>query len=367
MRSSPQRRIVAACSRCQVLSLHPRSPSASPASARSPPPRRATARPRSSRAPRSTTPRTSTRSAARRSRHGDAGRQLAAVLGAGGRPELLLLRHRRPLQHQDRQRRRRQRRRRLPVDVQGPLPQPDTFLYNNGPVTSLNDENLNYYQTYKLVRIDPSPARPRRSSSNEARRARRTSARRPCPTTRRCATQATRPPAKNVEVVRRPGRGPVLPRPAGLRPALRRRPLRGRRRHARRLQRPVGGAPGAAAVGREERRTPRRTRSSASGRRRDEGVNGKFRPGLAPGQPAGQRGRHPAQGQGHVQRLQARRSDGQFLQLRHQPRAAQGDRGRLRHRRAQRRRATTSCRCSSPGVEGLNQPKGRSPRASSCG
>ncbi len=29
----------------------------------------------------------------------------------------------------------------------------DTFLYANGEVTSLNDENLNYYQTYKLVRI----------------------------------------------------------------------------------------------------------------------------------------------------------------------------------------------------------------------
>ncbi len=29
----------------------------------------------------------------------------------------------------------------------------DTFLYANGPVTSLDDENLNFYQTYKLVRI----------------------------------------------------------------------------------------------------------------------------------------------------------------------------------------------------------------------
>ena len=29
----------------------------------------------------------------------------------------------------------------------------DTFLYANGPVTSLNDENLNFYQTYRLVRI----------------------------------------------------------------------------------------------------------------------------------------------------------------------------------------------------------------------
>jgi hypothetical protein len=29
----------------------------------------------------------------------------------------------------------------------------DTFLYANGPVTSLDDKNLNFYQTYKLVRI----------------------------------------------------------------------------------------------------------------------------------------------------------------------------------------------------------------------
>ena len=29
----------------------------------------------------------------------------------------------------------------------------DTFLYANGPVTGLNDENLNFYQTYRLVRI----------------------------------------------------------------------------------------------------------------------------------------------------------------------------------------------------------------------
>ncbi|QIK64932.1 DUF4331 domain-containing protein [Nocardioides sp. HDW12B] len=29
----------------------------------------------------------------------------------------------------------------------------DTFLYNNGPVTTLNDENLNYYQTYRLTQI----------------------------------------------------------------------------------------------------------------------------------------------------------------------------------------------------------------------
>ena len=29
----------------------------------------------------------------------------------------------------------------------------DTFLYATGPVTSLKDENLNFYQTYRLERI----------------------------------------------------------------------------------------------------------------------------------------------------------------------------------------------------------------------
>jgi hypothetical protein len=31
----------------------------------------------------------------------------------------------------------------------------DTFLYNTGPVTSLGDENLNFYQTYDLKRVVP--------------------------------------------------------------------------------------------------------------------------------------------------------------------------------------------------------------------
>ncbi len=33
----------------------------------------------------------------------------------------------------------------------------DTFLYNNGRVTSLRDENLNFFQTYKLWRINRAP------------------------------------------------------------------------------------------------------------------------------------------------------------------------------------------------------------------
>jgi hypothetical protein len=38
---------------------------------------------------------------------------------------------------------------------------PNTFLYNTGPVTSLNDRDLNFYQTYDLTRIDRDNGRKR--------------------------------------------------------------------------------------------------------------------------------------------------------------------------------------------------------------
>lgn len=38
---------------------------------------------------------------------------------------------------------------------------PKTFLYNTGPVTSLNDRDLNFYQTYDLTRIDRDNGRKR--------------------------------------------------------------------------------------------------------------------------------------------------------------------------------------------------------------
>ena len=95
----------------------------------------------------------------------------------------------------------------LPVDVQGPATQTkDTFLYNTGPVTSLDDPNLNFHQTYTLTKIR-GRARPR-SSFATARSRRPTSATRPCRTTRRCATQAiTGRPARDIA-----SRSPARPR-----------------------------------------------------------------------------------------------------------------------------------------------------------
>jgi hypothetical protein len=40
------------------------------------------------------------------------------------------------------------------VGLLEPVPEPNTFLYNTGPVTSLNDQDLNFYQTYDLIRIN---------------------------------------------------------------------------------------------------------------------------------------------------------------------------------------------------------------------
>ena len=58
------------------------------------------------------------------------------------------------VRHQHRQRRRRARGRRLPLAVHDASAQPpDSFIFNNGQVTSLDDENLLIFQTYDLTRV----------------------------------------------------------------------------------------------------------------------------------------------------------------------------------------------------------------------
>ena len=84
---------------------------------------------------------------------------------------------------------------------------------------------------------------------------------------RRCATRPTIDLPGRLEGLRRPGRRPVLPRPAGVRPALRRRPERGRPGHAGRLQREHHRAAGAVQGRGAQAATPSATRSSASGPR----------------------------------------------------------------------------------------------------
>ena len=81
----------------------------------------------------------------RQARHRDDHRQLHSARGAGRRPELLPVRPRRPLRDPRRQQRRRQDRHHLHVPVHDPIAQGDelagipTFLYNDGPITSLTD------------------------------------------------------------------------------------------------------------------------------------------------------------------------------------------------------------------------------------
>ena len=108
--------------------------------------------------------------------------------GAGGRPELLRVRRRRPLLDLHRQRRRRQARHQLPLPVHGPRSRnPNTFLYNTGPIGSLDDPNWNRRQFYNVTRTDGTHRDKR--ARREPRLARRaTSARARRRTTRRSRT-----------------------------------------------------------------------------------------------------------------------------------------------------------------------------------
>ena len=109
---------------------------------------------------------------------------------------------------------------------------PNTFLYNTGPVTSLNDPDLNIYQTYDLWKISnghKNRAAQQREGGAEQ-RGRCVDAR---ATTRDLFDAATTKFGGGIVLqLGRAVRRPVLPRPAGVRPPVRGEPLRGRRRHA---------------------------------------------------------------------------------------------------------------------------------------
>ena len=82
-------------------------------------------------------------------------RQLPPRPGAGGRPELLRVRRGRPLRDQHRQRRRRRGGHHLQLRVHDRQSRnPNTFLYNTGPIGSLDDPNWNRRQFYKVTRTD---------------------------------------------------------------------------------------------------------------------------------------------------------------------------------------------------------------------
>ncbi len=140
-----------------------------------------------------------------------------------------------------------------------------TFLYNNGPVTSLKDKNLLFRQQYDLTRttVRKGPDKVR-TVLNNAPVAPSHVGDAGMPNYAALRDAAVKTYNKQPQVVRRSGRGPVLPRPARVRRALRRRLHdRGRPRQPGGLQRQQRRPAGAASGPRPRRASP----SSGSGAR----------------------------------------------------------------------------------------------------
>ena len=94
--------------------------------------------------------------------HGHDHHQLRAAAGPGRRPELLRVRRRRPLLDLHRQRRRRRSRTSsTSSSSDSTLQNPNTFLYNTGPIdVARTSPNWNRRQFYSVTRIDGT-ARPK--------------------------------------------------------------------------------------------------------------------------------------------------------------------------------------------------------------
>ena len=178
---------------------------------------------------------------------------------------------------------------------------PDTFLYNTGPVTSLNDPDLNFYQTYDLT-ADQATATTSNVCSTTRRSRRATSAPPRCrTTTATCSTRAiTTFGAERRPELGRAVRRPVLPRPAGVRPRCTGRTSREagddtldrvQREHVRAAG-PEEDAPRADDVGhRHLDHGVASERCGSQDGRRHVDVQRQERPGLAPGHAARERGR----------------------------------------------------------------------------
>ena len=213
----------------------------------------------------------------------------------------------------------------------------DTFLYNNGPVKSLDDETLLFKQTYTLERIagdestelvTDAPVAP--SYVGDA----------SIPDYALLRDQAISKLAGRRPGVRRPGRRPVLPRHPRLRPALRRRPVRDRRGLPGRQERQHPG-PAGAHRGSDRRRRPGHRRlehrfpqeHDDHQRRRHPRGQRRLRAGLPAGSPPRQRGRHPGRAEGRLQLPQAgeRRLGAARRRPGERPGGAQAHREHLRH------------------------------------
>ena len=135
-----------------------------------------------------------------------------------------------------------------------------TFLYNNGPVTSLKDKNLLFRQQYDLTRTTVRKGTDKvRTVLNNAPVAPSHVGDAGMPNYAALRDAGRQDLQRQPQVVRRSGRGPVLPRPPGVRRALRRRLHdRGRPRQPRRLQRQQRGPAGTARRPHQEGQVRRR-------------------------------------------------------------------------------------------------------------
>ena len=122
-----------------------------------------------------------------------------------------------------------------------------TFLYNTGVVESLDDPDLNITQTYdiELIKLKNQQVGLTTKLADDVPVAPSNVGKASMPDYEKLRDQAVYKLAERLDDVRRPGRRPVLPRPARLRPAVRRGPLRGRQRHAQGLQRQLDRPAGA--------------------------------------------------------------------------------------------------------------------------
>ena len=327
--------------------------------------------------------------------HGHAHRELHPARGACRRAELLPLRRRRPVRDQDRQRRRREGGHHLPVPLQDDVTaNPNTFLYNTGPINTLSDPDWNRPQIYSVTRIDHGNRRGDTQetvlASDLADDARQHRPAVDARTTRPLMGMGGLRPAGRRQGLRRPERRSVLRRPRlGLRP---RRPAavqpahviplparqRGRRRE--RLQRPHDRAADPdheltrdgqlhAASDPRRRSASTRTRASArhdaSERRLDEDARPVVQVSRL-GQPARQRGRDPDSAEGQLERDRP----GERLAVREPLPEPRGDGARERcctrcSTTLRRRIAATSSRSCSRACPALNFTGRRRPTC--CG
>ena len=256
-------------------------------------------------------------------------RQLHPAGGAGGRPELLQLRRRRPLRDQRRQRRRRARRTSTyQFRFKTKITNPNTFLYNTGPITRSTIPTGTCARPTRVTRIAERRQHGRVTvSARICRRRPPTSAPARRPNYEALAAAAVHdaaaagsrssPASATTRSSSTSARCSTW-RPASVQPAAPDSAAGGRRRRRRRrLQHPLDRDPGSdRAADQRPKSQPTigiyasasRQRVQRAARRRRQERQRQLGAGLAARQPADQRGHDPARPQGPLERVRSRRT-----------------------------------------------------------